>query len=185
MGKGRPRKSGVRRKDGRLASVPRDFGNAFVQARRAAFEMFHGGKAGDHLGDPIGRAWAAGLLDGHRQDGAMLRDIGRRYASLNAIVFAKTQMAVADPEPYSRGTGDGTNDDPIGERYDRLDRSARDSGSKERLAMRKLCVECSPDEDPLWLARLIQCRRAGALPNPRDHMILTQAARALTAMVEG
>lgn len=185
MAKGRPRKIGARRRDGRLVSAPRDQGNAFVQARRAAFAMFQGGKAGDQLGDAIGRAWAVGLLDGRRHDGATLRDLGRRYASLNAIVFAKTQMAVADPEPYAPGTGEGSSEDPIGERYDRLDRCARAAGSKERLAMRKLCVECSPDEDPLWLARLIACRRGGLAPQPRDARILRQAADALSAMAEG
>jgi hypothetical protein len=164
-----------------------------VQARREAFAIFQDGKAGDHLGDAIGRAWAAGLLDGTSQDPAILRDMGRRYATLHAVVWKATGTAVGEYEPRSHGTGAGNDNDHTGERYAVLDRLARDAGSKQRLAMRKLCVEGSPDEDPRWAWRLIEDakRRAGApfmvhvAPSDRDRMILTQAVQALVAMVEG
>lgn len=186
MSRGRPRKAGARQPCGKLRpAVANDKGSDFVQARRASFEIFQGGKAGDHLSDPIGRAWASGLLDGHAQDAAILRDIGRRYASLNAQVYASLQVVIGDLEPRSRGTGGGSDEDRTGEAYTRIDQLARNAGSKERLAMQKLCLPTTPDEDPLWLGRLIQCRFWKRVPIERDHMIMTQAVRALVAMVEG
>jgi hypothetical protein len=174
--------------------------NDVVQARREAFKPFQGGKAGEQIHDPIGRAWAVGLLDGTTIDSAMLRDIGRRYADLNKAVFHRTQMAVANSDQAPRGTGDGTDKDPIGERYMALDQLARDSGSKQRLAMRKLVLAENPDENPLWLDRLVNARRQAEaafevggrgtsgpwiVPYDRDCMILEQAKQALVAMVEG
>jgi hypothetical protein len=193
---GRPRQNRERRKDGRLVPLI-DKGNMVVQARRAAFEVFQGGKAGDQIGDPIGRAWAVGLLDGTAFDSAMLRDIGRRYAQLHSIVYRQTQCAVADHDRV-RGTGAGNDNDHTGERFAKLDRLARDAGSKERLAMRKLCVDGSPDENPMWLGRLITdrttphlyfhergCTAYFAQSTDRDRMIMSQALGALVAMVEG
>jgi hypothetical protein len=121
----------------------------------------------------------------------MLRDIGRRYSDLNARVFAKTQMAMGDMAGAARGTGEGTDNDPVGERYAALDQLARDSGSKQRLAMRKLVLTENPDENPLWLNRLIaeasygRCNFESIAPFERDRMILEQAKQALVAMVEG
>lgn len=197
---GRPRQNRERRKDGRMVPLI-DKGNIVVQARRAAFEVFQGGKASDQIGDPIGRAWAVGLLDGAAFDAAMLRDIGRRYAQLHSIVYRQTQCAVADHDRV-RGTGAGNDNDHTGERFAKLDQLARDAGSKERLAMRKLCVEGSPDENPLWLDRLIKAKCAARMgknttawtaemlaryfaETTRDAMIMAQAIGALVAMVEG
>lgn len=199
MGKaksGRPRQNRERRKDGRCVPMI-DHGNERVQQRREAFKVFQGGKASDQIGDPIGRAWAVGLLDGTPFDSAVLRDIGRRYAQLHSIVYRQTQCAVADHDRV-RGTGAGNDNDHTGERFAKLDQLARDAGSKQRLAMRKLCVDGSPDENPLWLDRLIfeevwnaSIRAEGKKPCPdtmafpRDRMIMSQALAALVAMVEG
>lgn len=179
MARGRPRKAGARRRDGRLVPAI-DRG----KERVAAFAVFQGGKAGDQLADAIGRAWAAGLLDGTRIEASALRDAGRRYAELHGRVFAATAARTATLERIGRGNhagwtgGDGQ--DPAGERYARLDGLARDAGARERLALRKLCLTPSPDADPAWLARLIAARRAGELPEARDRQILE---RALLAMV--
>lgn len=185
MARGRPRKAGARRRDGRLVPAI-DRGNARVQERAAAFAVFQGGKAGDQLADAIGRAWAAGLLDGTRIEASALRDAGRRYAELHARIFAASAVRTATLERIGRGnhagwTGGGSQD-PAGERYARLDALARDAGARERLALRKLCLTPSPDADPAWLARLIAARRAGAAPDPRDRQILDLAVRALLAM---
>lgn len=158
--------------------------------------MFQGGKAGDQLGDAIGRAWAVGLLDGTTQDPAILRDKGREYANLRAIVYRCTGTAVGELEPRSRGTGEGAGKDPVGERFAKLDELARNAGSKQRLAMQKLCVDGSPDENPEWLDRLIRFEQSARtlsipticdaeLPSIRDHMIMAQALAALVSMVEG
>lgn len=196
MARGRPKKAGPRRKDGRLAIQLPIPANDVVIARREAFKPFQGGKASEQIFDAIGRAWAVGLLDGTRYDSAILRDMGRRYAHYHALVFACTGMAIGELEPRSRGTGEGNGEDRPGERYTDLDRLARNAGSKQRLAMRKLCVEVSPDEDPLWLGRLIQLAQwrrqelgrldcSAWMSADRDRMILTQAVEALVAMVEG
>lgn len=190
----RPRSNRQRRKDGRLVPLI-DKGNERVQARRAAFEIFQGGKAGDQIGDPIGRAWAVGLLDGTTQDPAILRDMGRRYAHLHSIVYRQTQCAVADHDRV-RGTGAGNDNDHTGERFAKLDQLARDAGSKERLAMQKLVLVDNPDENPIWLDRLIRERTWRPIPGgllmrsidpfrDRDRMIMKQALAALVAMVEG
>jgi hypothetical protein len=126
----------------------------------------------------------------------MLRDAGRRYGEIHAMVFARTGMAIANNDRTPRGTGDGSDKDPTGELYAKLDQLARDSGSKQRLAMRRLVLAENPDENPLWLDRLIMDRRwreafkRGHLPDldessDRDRMILEQAKQALVAMVEG
>lgn len=187
--RGRPRKAGARRKDGRLAIQPRDYGNIVVQQRRASFEIFQGGKADQQVYDAIGRAWAVGLLDGQNVDAAMLRDKGRQYAELFAAVYAGTAVKTGGMEPRVPGTGEGSMDDPTGRMFARLDELARAAGSKERLAMRKLCVEGSPDENPCWLDRLIMAKIARVRPieQPmlRDRMIMAQAIVSLVAMVEG
>ena len=185
MGRGRPRIKGPRAANGRLIAAARVPANDVVTARRDWFGKSFGQKVTGDTHDSIGRAWAAGCLDNPRHDPAALRDIGRRYAHLHDVVFAATIVATASLEPRSKGTGTGRAEDPPGERYAVLDRYARDAGAKERAAMRKLCIEASTDSDPLWLARLIRCRAASVPPEPRDAMILTQAVRALVAMVEG
>lgn len=200
MGKrtGRPRMTRPRRKDGRLIPLI-DKGNIQVQQRREAFQVFQGGKAGDQLGDAIGRAWAAGLLDGQGVDAAILRDVGRRYANVHRSVFSETQTKVARFERGCGGAG-GTVQADLRDlaSYTALDALAASSGAKNRLAMRKLCVECSVDENPAWLQRLIAEETWGAnakdlgtkrAPDtwayPRDRMILAQATAALVAMVSG
>jgi len=185
MGRGRPRIKGPRAANGRLIAPPRIPANDVVTARRDWFGARFGQKVAGDTHDAIGRAWAAGCLENARHDPAALRDIGRLYAHLHDVVFAATKIATASLELESKGTGAGRAEDPPGERYARLDRAARNAGAKERAAMRKLCVDASVDADPLWLARLIRCCATGLVPEVRDAMILTQAVRALVAMVDG
>src|SRR3954465_5803883 len=80
---GRPSKTGRRRlKSGRRTDVaPFDHGAAHVQRRASRFASFQDGKATQQLFDPIGRAWAVGLLENARIDPAVLRDAGRDYAA--------------------------------------------------------------------------------------------------------
>jgi len=182
MPRGRPRLKGPRTANGRLAIPARVPANDVITARHAWYARHFGAKAAGDAHDAIGRAWAAGLLENPRIDPAALRDIGRRYAHLHEIVFNATVVKTSALEIVAKGTGDGRADDPPGERYARLDTLARNAGSKERLAMRKLCIEPTPDQDPPWLARLIHARAAGVASEARDMLILAQAARALLAM---
>jgi len=182
MPRGRPRLKGPRTPGGRLVTPARVPANDVVTARHAWYARHFGAKVAGDAHDAIGRAWAAGLLDNDRIDPAALRDIGRRYAHLHDRVFSATVVKTATLDPMPKGTSDGRADDPPGERYARLDAIARDAGSKERLAMRKLCTEPTPDQDPPWLARLIHARAGGVSGEARDTMILAQAIRALLAM---
>ena len=190
MAKGRPRKSGKRFGCGKLRPEPcSDRGNDVVQARREAFSVFQGGKASEQIHDPIGRAWAAGLLDHPRFDGAMLRDIGRRYASLHERTFSATQVRLWSAERRS-AKGNTKHEpilpDPLGERFATLDKLAKNAGSKSYLAMKKLALHDNPDSNPPWLDRLINARVSSRNQvEDRDGWILKKAVEALVFMVDG
>lgn len=88
MGKG---KSGKRYKNGRLQQPTtregrqnRDYGNEFVQRRRALFDCMaiKNGKAADQVFDGIGQLWALDFLDGHHLDPELMRDTARKYGEL-------------------------------------------------------------------------------------------------------
>src|SRR5215213_6852203 len=102
--RGRPTLSGKRKPCGRLTAraVAADRGNERVQALRAAYAMFQGGKAGNELGDPIGKAWVAGLLEGFAADGQAMRDAGREYGRLWRSWFGELGVRTSSPERLAR-----------------------------------------------------------------------------------
>jgi hypothetical protein len=192
--RGRPRKAGARNAKGRLILLP-DRGNIRVQARQSAFERFQGGRADEQVADQIGRAWAAGLLDGGDHDPAMLRDIGRRYGGLYWHQFAALAPRTGRLERQDRSAAnDGRWDDNPGEYFARLDALARHAGREAVAAMHGLCVDgwWFPDTDAPWVGRLINSaiRDAGGHPpgelaTVSDRVRMAAAAEALAAMIEG
>jgi hypothetical protein len=192
--RGRPRKTGARNAKGRLIILP-DRGNIVVQARAAAFARFQDGKADQQLADQIGRAWAAGLLDGQAHDAAILRDIGRRYGGLYWHEFANMAPKTGQLERRDRSSAnDARWDDNPGEYFRRLDALARNAGREAVAALHGLCVDgwWFPDTDTGWVERLINSARdeagvrvIGALATAADRARLAGAIEALLAMVEG
>jgi hypothetical protein len=174
-----------------------DKGNDVVQRRQAIFAAFQGGKANQQVHDPIGRAWAVGLLDGYDADAATIRDAGRDYA-FRYWRHYPTDSGVSnyDREDRRGGGGGGTflTPDPGGERFQRLDRIVLDAGRAAYDAMQSLCVDhyWFDDENPAWLDRLINEQRvkrdasvAGMLPMRGDKERLDLAVSALLAIVQG
>jgi hypothetical protein len=191
--RGRPRKTGARTAKGRLIALP-DRGNDVVQTRAARFARCQDGKADQQVGDQIGRAWAAGLLDGQLCDGAILRDIGRRYGSLYWHEFAAMAPRTGALERRDRSAANDGGDDRPGEYFRILDCLARQAGRDAVAAMHSLCVDgwWFPDMDQPWLDRLIggavadaSSRRADAPARPGDHAQLAAAIETLIRMVEG
>jgi len=203
---GRKRKAGKREPNGRLQRTPaNDKGNDVVQARSLAFSVFQGGKADQQVSDPIGRAWAAGLLDGQQHDGAILRDAGRRYGRLYWREFAALAPRVGEIEPRSRGAAFISDNDAEGLQFQRLDNLLRGAGREASGALHDLCVNCwwFPDQGPDWVDRLLTEARirkqadlvaagkaplgsiVGPLPMTGDHKLLALAISGLVAMVEG
>lgn len=191
--RGRPRKAGARNAQGRLIVQP-DRGNRMVQARAALFARFQEGKADQQLADQIGRAWAAGLLDGHACDGAILRDVGRLYAGLYWHEFASLAPKTGQLERRDRSLVADCGDDRRGERFRTLDALARTAGREAVTAMQGLCVDpwWFPDTDEPWVARLINralAEKGGGVANEApiaaDHERLEAACLALLTMVEG
>ena len=192
--RGRPRKPGARNAKGRLILLP-DRGNIRVQARSRAFARFQSGRADQQVVDQIGRAWAAGLLDGYGQDPAILRDIGRRYGGLYWHEFAVLAPKTGQFERRDRSAAnDASWQDNPGEHFVRLDLLARDAGREAVAAMHGLCVDgwWFPDTNAPWIERLINSaiRDAGGHPlgelaGAADRVRMAAAAAALAMMVEG
>lgn len=193
--RGRPRKAGARNASGRLIALP-DRGNIVVQARAAAFARFRGGRADQQLGDQIGRAWAAGLLDGQSCDAEILRDIGRRYGGLYWHEFARLAPRTGQLERRDRAAANdgGGTEDNAGEYFAKLDALARSAGREAVAAMHGLCVDgwWFPDTNTPWVQRLINSAVADAGGRPlgekaaaADRARMRAAAEALLAMVEG
>ncbi len=192
--RGRPRKAGIRNAKGRLIVVP-DRGNDRVVARTLSFARFHRAGADQQLVDQIGRVWTAGLLDGRCCDGAMLRDIGRRYASLYWHQFAALAPKTMQLERRDRAAAnDAAWDDKPGEYFGRLEEAARAAGRDAVTAMHALCVDgwWFPDTDAPWIDRLIRSAMYDAggpaeetVATNADRLKLDAAMRALEAMVGG
>lgn len=192
--RGRPRKMGARNAKGRLIAVP-DPGNKVVQARVAAFARFHGGRASEQVSDQIGRAWAAGLLEGRAHDSAILRDMGRRYGGLYWHQFAGLAPKTGELERRDRSAAnDSSWEDRPGEYFMRLDGLARSAGREAVAAMHSLCVDgwWFPDTSAPWIERLINnaFSASGALvlgqdATAADRARLDAATAALLAMVAG
>lgn len=189
MAKGRPKLAGARYACGKLREPGRVPANDVVIARQAHFAKHFGGKVSGDTYDPIGRAWAACLLEGTPYDPALLRDVGRRYAAMHASVYAPTQVRVWTAErrsPRGNTKHDPIEPDKLGERFEALDRLAKNAGSKSYLAMKKLVLHDNPDTNPLWLERLINARVSDKnQAEERDIWIMKCALSALQFMVEG
>ena len=194
-GRGRSRKTGTRHKCGKLATG-HDYGNDRAQAHRVLFAIFQGGKADQQVHDPIGRAWAVGLLDGNDVDGAAIRDAGREYAARYWTHYPNPERVANYEGEDRRGEPGGSylDPDPRGERFMALDDALLSAGRPAYDAMRSMCLDHYhfPDEHPAWLDRLINERRvkaglavAGYLPKPGDTECLRLAVTALLAIVAG
>lgn len=168
-----------------------DRGSDRTIAARERFAAFHAGKADQQLFDPIGRAWCVGLLDNERVDPAVLRDAGRAYGAGYWAYFVETQPGVSAYEgPRSRTSAPrASRSDPQGETFKRMDRKLKDAGRSAYDAAQSLCVDpyLFPDDDPAWLARLIEARlRRGigeaAKPSDADRRRMAEAVLGLLAL---
>lgn len=194
--RGRPSLSGKRKPSGRLRgrAAVADQGNMRVQAMRSTFSVFQGGKAGNELGDAIGKAWAAGLLDGHGVDSQLLRDAGRDFGRLWTRCFGslgvrtsslERRMKAASPaEPGVRGAAHP--------RFVRMDSIVSTFPRQARDAFYGLCIDYQDsDSMPPFLERLInerlalKARAAGTLPIRGDREKMGRAVEILKALVEG
>lgn len=194
MGKamrGRPKKAGKRNKSGRLM-VTRDQGNDRVQALRDRFSVFQGGKAGNELGCCIGKAWAAGLLEGQGADAQALRDAGRDYARLWYKYYGATQIRTSRFERHSKGFS-SAEVTPEQRRFLKMDEILAGLDRVKRDAFYALCIDYfESDAVPPFVDRLINERLTlkglevtGCLPVRGDAERLVSAAEVLLAIVEG
>ena len=191
---GRPSKSGKRTKRGkRIAAATFDHGAEHVQRLRARFARFQGGKAGEHVYDPIGRAWAVGLLENKRIDPAVLRDAGREYALLYWAYYPSPDGVSNYQLDVRTGRGFGADEDPGGEHFRRLDAGLKSAGRVSYEAAQSLCLDFYwfPDDNPAWLARLIEARLSaardvGANPDAAaDEATMRAALEGLLALADG
>jgi hypothetical protein len=163
--KGRPSRSGRRLKSGRRADAePFDHGAEHVQRLRGRFARFQGGKAGQQLFDPIGRAWAVGLLENERVDPAVLRDAGRDYAGRYWGYYPRPAGVSNYLDEDRRGGAWAGGEDPAGLWFRKLDALLRNAGRVSYDAAQSLCLDFYwfPDDNPAWLERLIEARLSGA-----------------------
>ncbi len=197
----RKRKSGQRTKSGRLSrstEAKRIPPNDRVLEAETRFAPFQGGKAGQWIKAPIGRAWAVGLLDGYDVDAAALRDAGLGYAERYWSHWSSTgpsSNCVAGYDGSTGGRGSSDEAQARGERlFNALDQAVTDTGHASRQAVQELTVDCHwfPMDDPPWLARLInerllRARRpvCGELPRYGDAQRLELAIHGLLAIVAG
>ena len=190
---GRPSKSGRRRlRNGRRADIESfDRGAAHVQRLRDRFARCQDGKAGEQVCDPIGRAWAVGLLANGRIDPAALRDAGRDYAARYWSYYPAPAGVSNYLDEDRRGAFWAGGADPGGERFQRLDALLKDAGRAACDAVHSLCLDFYwfPDCDPAWLDRLIGARLGGAGAGQgdgdRDAARMLAAVAGLLALAEG
>lgn len=193
---GRPSQSGKRRYKGgkRVPAVAWDYGTEQVQALRVRFAKFQNGKAAQQVHDPIGRAWAVGLLENDRVDPAVLRDAGREYAH-RYWGYYPSVVGVANYTGENRqGAGWGDGEDPRGERFQAMDGMLLDAGRRAYAAVQALVVDhfFLPDDNPSWLDRLINVELvkaresvAGGLSRAEDTARLALALDGLLALADG
>ena len=191
---GRPSKSGKRRKGGtRATAAPFDHGAEHVQRLRARFARFQDGKAGQQVYDPIGRAWAVGLLENERIDPAMLRDAGRDYALRYWAYYPAPDSVANYQDDIRTGRGWGTAEDPGGERFRQLEARLKHAGRASCEAAQSLCLDYYwfPDDNPAWLGRLVELRlaaapgAAGQGARAADEATMRAALEGLLALAEG
>ena len=196
-GRGRPSQSGRKRYKGgkRVPFQAPDHGTDQVQALRARFAKFQDGKASQQVFDPIGRAWAVGLLENDRVDPAVLRDAGRNYAGRYWGYYPAQQAKIANyVQECRRGKGWGDGEDPMGERFQKLDKALKDAGRIAYNAAQSLCIDKHwfPDENPDWLDRLINVelvkvreKVCGGLSRDEDRRTMAAALEGLLALADG
>lgn len=155
---GRPRLPGKRHKNGRRILTQWDHGTEKLQELRARFAKFHNGKASQQVCDPIGRAWAVGLLENDRIDPAVLRDAGRNYAARYWGHYP-SMNGVSNYEKDCRAPS-RMDTDSAGLRFAAIDRQLSLSGHGAASAVHGLCLDFHwfPDANPAWLDRLIEDR---------------------------
>lgn len=216
---GRPSKAGKRTKAGALSRAGKRFKgpeepNPRVLAVREDFRWFRDGKASGELHDPIGRAWAVGLLDNEDIPSVKLRDAGRSYGQDYWSFYRALAPAMVDLEPERRGSGltkpspgEAIAPDPHGEWFAAMDRTLMRAGRSVRDALHHVVVDQHwfPDDGPAWLDRLLVERRvvrrvelvkagrlpetfpsiAGELPRAGDAERLAALVTALRVLVTG
>jgi hypothetical protein len=164
---------------------------------RAVFAIFQEGKAGNELGDPIGKAWAAGLLEGFAADSQAMRDAGRDfgqlwrrcYGDLDIRNFGSERLAVSrGPRPGSYGTTNASE-----RRFERMKDIVAAHPRNTREAFYGLCVDYQDSDNlPPFVERLINEKlvlkgrpAAGTMPIRGDRERLERAAELLEALVAG
>ena len=174
-----------------------DQGNDRIRAMRAVFAVFQGGKAGNELGDPIGKAWAAGLLEGFAADSQAMRDTGRDfgqlwrscYGDLDIRSFGVERLAASrGPRPASPAGPSSAE-----RRFERMNRIVAAHSRNAREAFYGLCVDYQDSDNmPPFVERLINERLvrkgrsvAGTLPIRGDRERFERAAEVLEALVAG
>jgi hypothetical protein len=147
----------------RAAAAPFDHGAAHVQRLRGRFAAFQEGKAVQQVFDPIGRAWAVGLLENARLDPAVLRDAGRDYADRYWGYYPRAVGVSNYLDEDRRGGAWAGGEDPGGEWFQKLDALLKAAGRASCDAVHSLCLDYYwfPDDNPAWLERLIAPRLAG------------------------
>lgn len=197
--RGRPSLSGRRKPGGRLRPRPAavDYGNDRIQAMRAVFAVFQDGKAGNELGDPVGKAWAAGLFEGFGADGQAMRDAGRDFGQLWRRCFGDLDIRSFGTERLaaSRGPRPGSSDRPNASerRFERMNEIVSAHPRNAREAFYGLCVDYQDSDNlPPFVERLINERLvlkgkpvAGTLPLRGDRERFERAAEVLEALVAG
>ena len=188
---GRKRRTGDRFACGRLRPLFDRGSDRTIESRRR-FASFHGGRGDQQTFDPIGRAWCVGLLENERIDPAVLREAGRNYAAAYWAYYEGGAAIVAYQVKLPRSSAPtGATHDPRGERFRRLDSALKDAGRAAYDAAQSLCVDpyFFPDDDPLWLKRLIDERlpvgrhaATGSLPSDADRKRLADAVAGLLAL---
>ena len=195
--KGRPSLPGKRKANGRLrarAAAP-DLGNVRVQAMRSAFAVFQGGKAGNELGDAIGKAWAAGLIEGYGADSQAMRDAGRDYGQLWRLCYGALDLRTSSLERRAR-TGPAPTESTQSaaeRRFGRMDAIVSAFPRLSREAFYGLCADYQDSDNlPPFVERLINervaskgLRPAGTLPVRGDRERMDRAAAILKALVDG
>ena len=146
---------------------------------RAMFAVFRDGKAGNELGDPIGKAWAAGLLDGFTADGQAMRDAGRDFGHLWRRCFGDLDIRSFGTERLaaSRGRPLGSSIEPhaFERRFERMKEIVGAHPRNTREAFYGLCVDYQDSDNlPPFVERLINERLTDATDEVLDAMTLEQ-----------
>ena len=189
---GRRRKAGDRFPNGRLRQV-HDYGNARVQAHRAAYIRHGGVKATDDLHCALGQAHAAGLLEGTRVDGRVLLEHGKEWCRLYRVTFGGS-IPTRNLERIGRATP-SLETTPTDLRYRNWAAIVAGLAVREREYLNLVCIEYGDSWSlPPFLERLVNRWKARQrpplyagdyLPVRGDEVKLEALKSALLAIVEG